>query len=72
MQNTTDQIVSEIVLNILQENDGTFDLSTPSGINQVSEYAADYYKVAGVDVTAAQIKRELTRQIKAFKEPDLM
>lgn len=72
MQNMTDQIVSEIVLNILQENDGTFDLSTPSGINQVSEYAADYYKVAGVDVTTAQIKRELTRQIKAFKEPDLM
>ena len=72
MHEASNQLISEIVLNILHENDGTFDLNTASGIQEASEYAAYYYQLAGVHVTEAEIKRELKHRIKAFKELALM
>lgn len=72
MQEASDQLISEIVLNILHENDGSFDLNTVSGVQEASEYAAYYYNLAGVNITEAQIKHELKRRIKAFKELNLM
>ena len=68
----TDYVINEIVLNIINENDGDFDLQTKVGIDEVSSYAADYYSHAGIKIKASDIKRELRRKIREFKALDLM
>lgn len=71
-EDAKDELINEIVLNILNENDGDFDLNTESGIDEASRCASYYYKLAGVNVKASDVKRELHRKIRAFKELDLM
>lgn len=63
--------ISEIALNIINENDEDFNLSTERGIDEACRCAVYYYKVAGFKLDNADIKRELNRKIRALKELEL-
>ncbi|WP_425915141.1 hypothetical protein [Acinetobacter sp. TSRC1-2] len=68
----SDESINEIALNIIDENDGDFDLKTEAGIDEACHRAISYYKFHGFELTYADIKGELGRQIKALKELQLM
>ncbi|MFD1439501.1 hypothetical protein HLH14_04500 [Acinetobacter sp. ANC 4282] len=68
----SDESISEIALNIIDENDGDFDLKTEAGIDEACRFAVYYYKVAGFELKCVDIKRELNRKIRALKELELM
>lgn len=72
LSSLSDEDINEIVLNILDENDGDFDLKTEAGIDEVCRYAVYHYKVAGFELKYADIKRELNQKIRALKELKLM
>lgn len=72
IQSISDENISEIAANIIDENDGTFDLTAEIGIVEACYYAIDYYKAAGFELNYADIKRELDRKIRALKELELM
>lgn len=68
----SDESISEIALNIIDENDGDFDLKTEAGIDEACRCAVYHYKVAGFGLKCADIKRELNRKIRTLKELELM
>lgn len=68
----SDEEINEIALNIINENDGDFDLSTERGIDEACRCAVYHYKLAGFELKNADIKRELNRKIRALKELKLM
>ncbi|OTG62095.1 hypothetical protein B9T29_08675 [Acinetobacter sp. ANC 3903] len=68
----SDEDINEIALNIIEENDGDFNLKTEVGIDEACRYAVDHYEVAGFELKYAGIKRELNRKIRALKELKLM
>lgn len=72
LQSISDENIGEIALNIIDENDGDFDLKTEAGIDEACHRAISYYKFHGFELTYADIKRELNRKIRALKELELM
>ena len=72
LQSMSDENISEIAANIIDENDGVFDLKTEKGIDEACRYAVDFYKSAGFELQYTDIKRLLKRRIGALKELELM
>ena len=55
------EIVEDTIRNLLEENDGTFDLSTDQGINAAVDYMVDYLMINRIDVNSINLKEKLIR-----------
>ena len=67
LQPLSQEDISEIVLNIIEENDGVFALNTEAGINKACQYAVDYHAAAGYELKHDEIKIELIKQMSTSK-----
>lgn len=59
----TAEIVEDTIRNLLEENDGTFDLSTSKGIQFAVDYMVDYLVVNKIEVESNELKAELIRHL---------
>lgn len=57
------EIVEDTILNLLAENDGTFDLSTQQGINAAVGYMVDYLMINKINVNTVNLKGKLIRYL---------
>lgn len=55
------EIIDDTIRNLLEENDGTFDLSTDQGINAAVNYMVDYLMINWLDVNPINLKEKLIR-----------
>ncbi|HEN9576554.1 hypothetical protein [Acinetobacter baumannii] len=62
------EIIEQTIRNLLEENDGTFDLTTPSGIQSAVNYTVDYLMLNKIKVNEIVLKDELIRHLPATKE----
>ena len=61
------EIIDDTILNLLEENDGTFDLSTEQGINVAVDYMVDYLILNKVETNAQDLKENLVRRLPQSK-----
>ena len=61
------EIIDDTIHNLLEENDGTFDLSTEQGINVAVNYMVDYLILNKVDPNALDLKENLIRRLPQSK-----
>lgn len=61
------EIIEDTIHNLVTENDGTFDLSTPQGINVAVEYMVDYLILNKIDANALDLKENLIRRLPQSK-----
>lgn len=67
LQSLSQEDISEIALNIIEENDATFTLNTEEGINKACQYAVDYHAAAGYELKHDEIKIELVKRMSTSK-----
>lgn len=67
LQPLSQEDVSEIALNIIEENDGVFAFNTEAGINKACQYAVDFYAASGHELKHDEIKIELVKQMNTSK-----
>ena len=61
------EIIDDTIINLLEENDGTFDLSTEQGINVAVDYMVDYLTLNKIDTNAIDLKENLVRRLPQSK-----
>ena len=61
------EIVEDTIRNLLEENDGTFDLSTHEGINAAVDYMVDYLMINQIDENTVNLKEKLIRCLPGSK-----
>lgn len=67
LQPLSQEDITEIALNIIEENDGVFTLNTQAGINKACQYAVDYHAAAGYELKHDEIKIELVKRMSTSK-----
>lgn len=61
------EIIDDTIRNLLEENDGTFDLSTDQGINVAVDYMVDYLMINRIEVNSINLKEKLIRCLSESK-----
>lgn len=61
------EIIDETIHNLLEENDGTFDLSSDQGINVAVDYMVDYLMINRIEVNSINLKEKLIRCLSESK-----
>lgn len=61
------EIIDDTIRNLLEENDGTFDLNTEEGINVAVDYMVDYLTLNKVETKAHDLKENLVRHLPQSK-----
>lgn len=63
----TAKIVEETIHNLLEENDGTFNLTTQEGIASAVNYTVDYLVLNNFQVEPEMLKAKLIRHLPESK-----
>lgn len=63
-----DEIVKDTIRNLLEENNGTFDLNTPKGIQFAVDYMVDYLLINKIEVESDELKAELMSYLPQDKD----
>ncbi|HEO1835154.1 hypothetical protein RFH95_10915 [Acinetobacter nosocomialis] len=66
-----DEIIADVVVTIINENDGSFDLTTKAGIDEAVEHAAYFYKQAGITLNTSDVRHALHRKLSSIKKFEL-
>mgnify|MGYP003612532741 CR=1 FL=1 len=61
------EIIEDTIRNLLEENDGTFDLTTPKGIQWAVDYMVDYLMLHKIEVDTIKLKSEVIRHLPKSK-----
>lgn len=67
MDMLTKEIIDDTIRNLLEENDGTFDLSTSKGIQFAIDYMVDYLMINKIEVESNTLKADLIRHLPQSK-----
>lgn len=61
------EIIEDTIRNLLEENDGTFDLTTPKGIQWAVDYMVDYLMLHKIEVDPIKLKSKVIRHLPKSK-----
>ncbi|MQW91942.1 hypothetical protein GFH30_00885 [Acinetobacter wanghuae] len=67
LDNLKTEIIEDTIRNLLEENDGTFDLTTPEGIQNAVDYTVDYLMINKIKVDLKLLSTELIRHLPVSK-----
>lgn len=67
----TEAIIEDVVLNIINENDGSYDLTTKTGIKSALDYAVAFYATVGIQLDADEVHKVLRQKLKVLHELNL-
>lgn len=67
----TKDIVEDVAINILSENDGSYDLTSTVGIKAALDYAVAFYAAIGIQLNADDVGKVLRQKLKALHELNL-
>lgn len=59
-----DEFIEDVVLNLINENDGCFNLRTKSGRRNALSYAITHYEVIGIRLDEDDLEKALMARLK--------
>lgn len=67
----TEAIIEDVALNIINENDGSYDLTTTTGMQSALDYAVAFYATVGIQLDADEVNKVVRHKLKTLHELNL-